>query len=567
MAVLSPVPKLQFVDANGVPLSGGKLYTYSAGTTSPLVTYTDSTGSVPNTNPIILDSRGEASVWLFSSLGYKFVLKTAQDVLVYTVDNINGVITPDQFNMASSVGYLPAGPGAVGTTVQTKLRESVSVKDFGAVGDGVTDDTSAIQTAINYAQSIIASVYLPEGNYLITNTIQITSPVTIFGDGWGSCFYVSPSFSSVADVLAINPSAYTENIILRDFSITPQSGTPARYGISIDITSHGVAYCEFSGIRINRLGSYCFATIPAPSPLIDGFFTSVIDRCVFIGGIYLDKTGDSLRITNNTITGPRIGIYVNQVSGSFDGGAHGLLIDGNNITSDGGALYVANSTMGVFSNNNVELPTPSSVTNNAMIDLNGIDSSNVVNGFTLINNFLGSAVPGYDTIRVNYARNVLIFGNYVSYPLSAKAYRITGNAVGTRILQNDDALDSTYAAISDDLGSNTMFERAFGSDWQQTLNIQFIKGGRTIKWQDSAGTARACLQLSNLDDFLYIGPDGATALTGGMIFRLNGAEVGRWTPAGNLNVTGAGKGVTLKSPDGLTTKTLTINNAGSLVLI
>ena len=39
--------------------------------------------------------------------------------------------------------YLPAGTGAVATTVQTKLRESISVKDFGAVGDGVTNDTTA----------------------------------------------------------------------------------------------------------------------------------------------------------------------------------------------------------------------------------------------------------------------------------------------------------------------------------------------------------------------------------------------------------------------------------------
>ena len=86
---LSPTPKLQFFDLNGAPLSGGLLYTYAAGTTTPLATYTDSTGLIANTNPIILDSRGEANVWLSGDV-YKFALYTSVGVLIWTVDNING---------------------------------------------------------------------------------------------------------------------------------------------------------------------------------------------------------------------------------------------------------------------------------------------------------------------------------------------------------------------------------------------------------------------------------------------------------------------------------------------
>jgi hypothetical protein len=86
---LAPTPKLQFFDANGAPLSGGLLYTYAAGTTTPLATYTDSTGNIANTNPIILDSRGEANVWLSGAI-YKFALYTSVSVLIWTVDNING---------------------------------------------------------------------------------------------------------------------------------------------------------------------------------------------------------------------------------------------------------------------------------------------------------------------------------------------------------------------------------------------------------------------------------------------------------------------------------------------
>jgi hypothetical protein len=86
---LAPTPKLQFFDANGAPLVGGKLYTYAAGTTTPLASYTDSTGNTANTNPIILDSRGEANVWLSGAI-YKFALYSATNVLIWTVDNING---------------------------------------------------------------------------------------------------------------------------------------------------------------------------------------------------------------------------------------------------------------------------------------------------------------------------------------------------------------------------------------------------------------------------------------------------------------------------------------------
>ena len=86
---LAPTPKLQFFDANGAPLAGGLLYTYEAGSTTALATYTNSTGLIANTNPIVLDSRGEANVWLSGAI-YKFALYTSASVLIWTVDNING---------------------------------------------------------------------------------------------------------------------------------------------------------------------------------------------------------------------------------------------------------------------------------------------------------------------------------------------------------------------------------------------------------------------------------------------------------------------------------------------
>jgi len=89
MANLGPTPKAQFFYANGEPLVGGKVYTYEAGTTTPLTTYTDASAAQANTNPIILDSRGEANIW-YGPLLYKIVLKDPNDIEIYTVDDLSG---------------------------------------------------------------------------------------------------------------------------------------------------------------------------------------------------------------------------------------------------------------------------------------------------------------------------------------------------------------------------------------------------------------------------------------------------------------------------------------------
>jgi hypothetical protein len=91
MAVsLAPVAHQQFFAANGSPLAGGFIFTYSAGTTNPLATFTDSTGSTPNPNPIILDAGGFANIWLSSNIAYKFVVQNSASVTQWTVDNIIG---------------------------------------------------------------------------------------------------------------------------------------------------------------------------------------------------------------------------------------------------------------------------------------------------------------------------------------------------------------------------------------------------------------------------------------------------------------------------------------------
>lgn len=104
MASLSPTPKLQFFGTDGLPLVGGKLYTYAAGTTTPLASYTDHTGNTANTNPVILDSNGEADVWLPETTSYKYVLKDADDVTLYTVDYVSVPLTTNSFASPPPIG-------------------------------------------------------------------------------------------------------------------------------------------------------------------------------------------------------------------------------------------------------------------------------------------------------------------------------------------------------------------------------------------------------------------------------------------------------------------------------
>lgn len=147
---ISPVPFLAFFDANGIPLAGGKLYTYAAGTTTPLATYTAYAGTVPNANPVILDSAGRASVWLGAG-SYKFILRDSTDVLVYTTDNI------------VNSGFGAMQPAVVATQGQTAftvlpytMGGSAIVARNGLVQEYNVDYTETNSTTITFAIGLSA---------------------------------------------------------------------------------------------------------------------------------------------------------------------------------------------------------------------------------------------------------------------------------------------------------------------------------------------------------------------------------------------------------------------------
>lgn len=143
MASLTPTPKQQFFDANGNPLVAGRVYTYAGGTTTPIATYTDQAGGTANANPIILDARGMASIWLQPTIAYKFVITDENDVQQYTTDNI--IVPPDitSFGSPPAIGDVEPNTGAF-TTLSATLDVTFSGTGYVQMPVGATTDRPAV---------------------------------------------------------------------------------------------------------------------------------------------------------------------------------------------------------------------------------------------------------------------------------------------------------------------------------------------------------------------------------------------------------------------------------------
>lgn len=302
---IAPVVRPQFFDNNAAPASGGSLLTYQAGSSTPLATFTDSTGTVANPTTISLNARGEPAnaIWLAAGLAYKFVYKDPDGVTVWTEDYVRGVndttdsasewqtsgLTPTYLSASSfsiqgdqtstfqvgrrvkaatsggtrygaitrstfsagattvvvsldsgaldsglsSVDYArlsassPSVPAVlVGSTYRQpadKFRERVSVLDYGAAGDGTTDDTSSLQAALDAAYAQGRPLHWPKGTYY-TGTLTYKGQA-LYGDGKGrtiikgkagqDVFYApDPSTSETGSL-----TSFPEYMVCRDMTL------------------------------------------------------------------------------------------------------------------------------------------------------------------------------------------------------------------------------------------------------------------------------------------------------------------------------------------------------------
>jgi len=193
MAVnLSPVGNAQqFFDNNGVPLSGGLLYTYQAGSSTPLATFTDINATTANANPIVLNSSGRLNdeVWLTYGFNYKFVLQTSAAVTLGTYDNLYGIIG---VTVTSTGTTIPAGMisiwyGSIGSVptgwyLCDGSNGTPDLRDKFVVGAGSTYAVAAT------GGSTDAVVVTHNHTATSTSTSTVTDPTHNHGSTVGSGF-------------------------------------------------------------------------------------------------------------------------------------------------------------------------------------------------------------------------------------------------------------------------------------------------------------------------------------------------------------------------------------------
>jgi len=187
--------KFKAFDGDGAPLSGGKVYTYEAGTSTPLATYSDSAGTSANTNPVVLDSRGEADIWYQVGKAYKIVLKDSSDTQVWEVDDLGDfdgkVISADQIRAIDGDGLKLFDDGGNGIFIEDggdiRLHRDINTTDSEQTLNLALDNSGG--TVTNYAR--IATIIKDntasseDGDLRIDviNSGALTSHMTLKSDG------------------------------------------------------------------------------------------------------------------------------------------------------------------------------------------------------------------------------------------------------------------------------------------------------------------------------------------------------------------------------------------------
>jgi hypothetical protein len=183
---LSPVAGAaqQFFSNSGVPLAGGLLYTYSAGTTTPLATYTTAAGTTANSNPIVLNSAGrlDNEVWLTSTLTYKFLLKDSGGVTIATYDDIPGI---------GSVSGLTSGTSILSGNGSGGFSNVVIGSNLSFVGGTLSATTggSGAGTVTSVALTAPAAFTVTGSPVTTTGTLALTysgTPVPVSSGGTGT---------------------------------------------------------------------------------------------------------------------------------------------------------------------------------------------------------------------------------------------------------------------------------------------------------------------------------------------------------------------------------------------
>jgi hypothetical protein len=329
----------------------------------------------------------------------------------------------------ASFALLSEGAGMVGysyglvygaNTIGKKLLERVSVKDAGAVGDGVASDGVAVRAAVASFSVLGGMLHLPRGTYDLDasggKAIAIDAPVSITGDG-GTYAALNPSLAAVTDnTIAVSPSTLydhslqsIEKLALHD----PTTGTRVGLtGVFLDTQGVGKFLPQFV-LRDVIIGQGSSATGWGVHHLNSGnvnggMYSALFENNAIKGGVKLEGSGDSISLVHNTISGTRLG-----VNASLTAGASLLEIQANNITTSEGAIKIDSGSRFRVLGNNIEHSSAGAVANNnsAIVNVNG--ATGAMYGGVIKENLISGFAPTDATIllRVRNCRGTLIEDN------------------------------------------------------------------------------------------------------------------------------------------------------------
>lgn len=334
--VIATIPRIQFSGPLGVPLIGGKLYTYLAGTTTPEPTFQDEALTIANPNPVELDSTGSCTLWLDPAKKYKFLLRNALGVTQpgWPVDDINGAAPGDFMSslarldgtskvkgtwfsgligaisdLATSIGASLVGyaNGGAAVSVQDGLDvlyygvANVRSKRFagGAKGDGVASDSAAIRAA---SASLPAGgvIFFPPGHYVMDGNDEFTS---LPNQTWEGVGFASKITIKTGDLIFKSPAG----LKLSRLHFAGSSLNSVQQSVCIsNFAGATVSECKFSGFgggTFNKAGSTCLyliATDTTTAQFASGNSSGgVVSRCLFEGNGRL--TNFALRIYSDFV--------------------------------------------------------------------------------------------------------------------------------------------------------------------------------------------------------------------------------------------------------------------------
>ena len=299
---LSPVggAAAQFFDNNGVPLTGGKLFTYAGGTTTPQTSYTTIAGNIAHTNPIILDSAGRVpggEIWL-TDQSYKFVLNDADNVLIATYDNIFAIPPVSALDAATT----PLTGSEILSIVQSGGTVKVSVANLTA-GRAISASAATITGAVSAGSATITNNV---GIGTVTPTLPLnigdsTLPVgvTIAGQ------MISSNVADTAPLLNIRRSAASGNPTLAQFTSSGTAAVPTAVALNRGLGRNdwwgfdGTNYLNAAAISVAADGAVSAGVVPGRFVFSTATTNTPVERMriTSAGNVGIGASSPSLRLS------------------------------------------------------------------------------------------------------------------------------------------------------------------------------------------------------------------------------------------------------------------------------